>query len=142
MLLQLRAAGHAPPAARGVEPAADARERALLTTATRGVVHLFNAVAKAQRERREAAAAGGARPAAAPKASFLAELRCAATGGEAAGAAAGGAPGWDVLREGYGMGRTGLKEWDRGAAGAKSVAGSAALEGGGFDDSDLDGEDA
>ena len=125
-----------------MDPAADARERALLTTATRGVVHLFNAVAKAQRERREAAAAGGARQAAAPKASFLAELRRAATGGGDAGAgAAGGAPGWDVLREGYGMGRTGLKEWDRGAAGAKSGAGGAAVEGGGFDDSDFDGED-
>jgi hypothetical protein len=142
--LQLRAAGHAPPKPRGADPEVDAYERALVTTATRGVVHLFNAVAKAQRERREAAAAGGARPAAAaPKASFLQELRRAAAGG-AGGADPGappakGAPGWDVLREGYGMGRTGLKEWDRGAAGAK--AGAANVEGGGFSDGSDGDED-
>lgn len=123
-----------------MDPEVDAYERALVTTATRGVVHLFNAVAKAQRERREAAAAGGARPAAAaPKASFLQELRRAAAGGADPGAPpAKPAPGWDVLREGYGMGRTGLKEWDRGAAGAK--AGAANVEGGGFSDGD-DGDD-
>jgi hypothetical protein len=125
-------------------------------TATRGVVHLFNAVAKAQRERRDAAASGarGAAAAAAPRTSFLSELRrvaassadAPAPGGAAAGAPA-VAPGWDVLREGFGMGRTGLKEWDKGgraAAGGKAsgggkggAAGPPRLEGGGLSDSDL-----
>ncbi len=131
-------------------------------TATRGVVHLFNAVAKAQRERRDAAALGlrGAAAAAAPRSSFLSELRRVAASSAdapvaapaAGGAAPAAAPGWDVLRDGFGMGRTGLKEWDKGgraATGAKAggaaggKGGKAAtalprLEGGGLSDSDLD----
>lgn len=50
---ELRAAGHAPPKPRGAEPERDALERRLLVTATKGVVQLFNAVARVQRAARD-----------------------------------------------------------------------------------------
>lgn len=40
----LRRRGHAKPSRRGDDPEADAFERRMLVTATRGVVRLFNAV--------------------------------------------------------------------------------------------------
>ncbi|KAK9832556.1 hypothetical protein WJX81_008662 [Elliptochloris bilobata] len=120
----MRRRGHIVVKKKGDDPASDAAEKALMKTATRGVVRLFNAVAKAQRAQREAAG-GGARGRAArlSKSGFLAELRGAApdaAGGAAAapgpaapnlkpapaasapsaeGAPAGG-KGWAVLREG------------------------------------------
>ena len=46
---------------RGQDPEHDALEKALLKTATRGVVRLFNAVSKAQRDQKDALV-GGSRP--------------------------------------------------------------------------------
>ena len=43
---------------RGEEPEHDALEKALLKTATRGVVRLFNAVSKAQRDQKDALVGG------------------------------------------------------------------------------------
>lgn len=43
---------------RGEEPEHDALEKALLKTATRGVVRLFNAVSKAQRDQKDAVVGG------------------------------------------------------------------------------------
>ena len=43
---------------RGEEPQHDALEKALLRTATRGVVRLFNAVSKAQRDQKDALVGG------------------------------------------------------------------------------------
>lgn len=43
---------------RGEEPEQDALEKALLKTATRGVVRLFNAVSKAQRDQKDALVGG------------------------------------------------------------------------------------
>jgi Rrp15p len=109
--LEMRQRGHVVPKKRGADPIADAREKAFQKTATRGVVRLFNAVAKAQRRLREEEGVSGSRAKAAKlgKASFLAELRNsrAATEGKseavvpsarptseaAAAAAAGGAGG-------------------------------------------------
>jgi hypothetical protein len=97
-----------------------------------GVVQLFNAVAKAQRDARSAEAAGAkaAGAAAAGKAAFLAALRGDAPDAAPAalppgarphkgGGDAGGATGWDVLRPDFDA-RSGakLKEWDARAAGA------------------------
>jgi hypothetical protein len=116
---------------KGEDPAHDVREKQLQRLATRGVVLLFNAVNKAQKQRAEAEAAGGVskRKAAAAKlskASFLAELKQAATKGVAVEA---GAPGgaaaaaddaargasWEVLGEGFpGLTRGAkMKDWDR-----------------------------
>jgi hypothetical protein len=134
---------------KGEDPAHDVREKALQRLATRGVVLLFNAVNKAQKQKAEAEAAGGVskRKAAAAKlgkASFLAELKQAATVGvpvEAAGAQQqqkqgkgkgqqqqqqqqrdpGGGAGWEVLGEGF-PGLTGgakMKDWDRRGSGSE-----------------------
>lgn len=43
---------------RGEEPQHDALEKVLLRTATRGVVRLFNAVSKAQRDQKDALVGG------------------------------------------------------------------------------------
>ena len=97
------------PTKRGQDPAGDAREKSLQRLATRGVVRLFNAIAKAQKQLREAAEATGSKAKAAKlgRASFLAELKggagaAGAAGGTgaaaaAAAAAAGAAPGDRLL---------------------------------------------
>jgi Rrp15p len=56
--LEMRRRGHVAVATRGQDPAQDAREKLLARVATKGVVRLFNAVSKAQREQREAARQG------------------------------------------------------------------------------------
>lgn len=70
---------------KGEDPALDAREKQLQKLATRGVVLLFNAVNKAQRQKREAEAAGlkgakalKAQPGLSSKAGFFAELKAGA----------------------------------------------------------------
>lgn len=82
--------------------------------ACRGVVMLFNAIAKAQKAAKDAAAAGGlggAKAVKLNKVSFLAQLKSAtaAPGAGAGGAAAAGAEedagGWKVLNKGYTGGR-------------------------------------
>jgi hypothetical protein len=75
--LEMRQRGHVVPKRRGADPVADVREKSFQKTATRGVVRLFNAVAKAQRRLREEQGVSGSRAKAAKlgKASFLAELR-------------------------------------------------------------------
>ena len=75
--LEMRQRGHVVPKHRGVDPVADVREKSFQKTATRGVVRLFNAVAKAQKRLRDEEGASGSRAKAAKlgKASFLAELR-------------------------------------------------------------------
>lgn len=118
-----------------------------------GVVQLFNAVAKAQRDARTAEAAGAktAGAAAAGRAAFLAALRGSApdaaptalppgarayqsTGG--AGAAPGGGTGWDVLRGDVDAkaGGAKLKEWDARAAGASAGPVGDALAGSSSED--------
>lgn len=65
------------PGRRGEDPEADAREKTLQRSATRGVVRLFNAIAGAQRKRREAEAsgAGASQAARLGRASLLSKLR-------------------------------------------------------------------
>lgn len=70
---------------KGADPAHDAREKQLQKLATRGVVLLFNAVNKAQKQKREAEAAGikgakalKAKPGVHSKAGFFAELKAGA----------------------------------------------------------------
>jgi hypothetical protein len=129
---------------KGDDPAHDAREKQLQRLATRGVVLLFNAVNKAQKQRAEAEAAGGvskrkAAVAKLSKASFLTELKQAATkgvpvdalGGGAAPAAAaaaaacsgGGGASWEVLGEGFpGLTRGAkMKDWDKRAGSDEDV---------------------
>lgn len=43
---------------KGQDPAADAKEKVLMKVATRGVVRLFNAVSKAQKQQKDALAGG------------------------------------------------------------------------------------
>jgi len=124
---------------KGEAPAHDQREKQLQRLATRGVVLLFNAVHKAQKQKAEAEAAGGvakrkAAVAKLGKASFLTELKQAAAGGiptiagGAVGRAGAGAAGdqqqpggsWDVLGEGFpGLTKGAkMKDWDRQAGGS------------------------
>jgi hypothetical protein len=97
----------------------------MLQTATRGVVRLFNAVSKAQK----AVADAGKRKSSGKakeltRGGFLAELKkstqerdkSADEVKDALGAKEedDGASGWDVLSDGYLMGRNKLKDWDKG----------------------------
>lgn len=74
------------PKRRGQDPEADTREKGLQRLATKGVVRLFNAIARAQKQLREAEEATGSRAKAVRlgKASFLAQLK--GSGAAAAGA--------------------------------------------------------
>lgn len=65
------------PKRRGQDPEADTREKGLQRLATKGVVRLFNAIARAQKQLREAEEATGSRAKAVKmgKASFLAQLK-------------------------------------------------------------------
>lgn len=63
---------------RGEEPEHDALEKALLKTATRGVVRLFNAVSKAQRDQKDALV-GGSRSRVCPFDLLMIGLICFAT---------------------------------------------------------------
>lgn len=139
---EMRQRGHIIPAKRGLDPGSDVREKALQRTATKGVVRLFNAVAKAQRQLKEAEEISGNRYKAAKlgKASFLAELRknrssvisyknntldSEMTGNNATDEVNEGdkpgkgveerEPGWDVLQDSFtGLhGGNKMKDWDR-----------------------------
>jgi hypothetical protein len=79
---EMKQRGHEVPPRRGQDPAADQREKALQRLATKGVVRLFNAIAKAQKQLREAEEATGSRAKAVKlgKASFLAALKRGAEG--------------------------------------------------------------
>jgi hypothetical protein len=129
---------------RGVDPAADARERQLQKLATRGVVLLFNAVTKAQKQQQQAEAAGGSKAAAKAKAAKTgifaelcagaqkagASLPLAAGGNQQQGGGEAGGTGWSVLGEGF-PGLTGgvkMKDWDK-AAGSDDEGGAAGLAG-------------
>jgi hypothetical protein len=150
---------------RGVDPAADARERQLLKLATRGVVLLFNAVTKAQKQRQDADAAGSkaaAKAAKAAKTGIFAELKAGAraaaeiTAAPAAAAVAGGGrkkqqqqqkrpgdgeaggSGWAVLGEGF-PGLTGgskMKDWDKAADSGDEAGDGQPLAGSDDDDGD------
>ena len=96
------------------------KEKQLSRLATRGVVLLFNAVAKAQKERQEAGApgsggaGGGARATRLNKASFLAQLKGAAAaagqpGKQPSGGADAAAGGGQRSVLGLGRGRGGTK---------------------------------
>lgn len=116
MRVEMRRRGHVRVSRRGGDPTADLREKALSRLATRGVVLLFNAVAKTQKQRQEAGGPG-AKAAKLSKAAFLSQLQkgggaggaAGAQGrgsvlglGKPAGAATGaGAPGWRVLQEDF-----------------------------------------
>jgi hypothetical protein len=75
--MEMRMRGHVVPSKRGEDPDADAKEKSLQKIATRGVVQLFNAVAKAQRKLREVDDLTHSRAQAAKlgRASFLLELK-------------------------------------------------------------------
>lgn len=133
--IEMKQRGHVLPARKGENPEADAREKALQKTATRGVVQLFNAVAKAQRRLREAEDLTRSRTKAAKfgKASFLADIRNARGSnapahlpGDEKHSASGEAlkegddsdddgPGWEVLRKGFTglQGKSKMKDWDK-----------------------------
>ncbi|EFN59288.1 hypothetical protein CHLNCDRAFT_137629 [Chlorella variabilis] len=74
---EMKKRGHVVPRRRGQDPAADQQDKALARLATKGVVRLFNAIAKAQKQLREAEEATGSRVQAVKlgKASFLAQLK-------------------------------------------------------------------
>lgn len=132
MRLEMRQRGHVAVPKRGEDPQHDAQEKALLKTATRGVVRLFNAVSKAQRDQKDAMVGGSrSRVAKLDKASFLAELRGIGTNkgkgtalpagtGPATGAPSQqpqpqeGASGWGVLSDSFGLQGGGkMKDWDK-----------------------------
>eukprot|EP01024_Parvocaulis_polyphysoides_P012347 TRINITY_DN1444_c0_g1_i4.p4 TRINITY_DN1444_c0_g1~~TRINITY_DN1444_c0_g1_i4.p4 ORF type:complete len:137 (+),score=40.12 TRINITY_DN1444_c0_g1_i4:858-1268(+) len=113
----MRKRGHVRVGKKGDDVAADAFEKQLQRVATRGVVQLFNAVAKAQKVQREThATKGRAQAAKMTKASITAELQKAKQTtadqkeeGEKQNA------GWRVLQDDFTglpiMGR--MKDWDR-----------------------------
>lgn len=95
--LEMRRRGHVKVPKKGQEPAADQQEKQLTSLATRGVVLLFNAVAKAQKQQQDAGATAGAKPVKLNKASFLAQLKGAAAAADAGAGAGGAAGGGSVL---------------------------------------------
>lgn len=122
---------------RGADPGQDAREKQLLKLATRGVVLLFNAVNKAQKQKADAQLTGK-KAAKLNKASFLAELKAGSSKAVAGGGAAntgssfpigsalshhgsGAADsqqhehGWEALGEGFPglIGGSKMKDWDK-----------------------------
>ena len=123
--LELRERGHVVPVKGVADPASDQLERKLLQTATRGVVRLFNAVSQAQRAAAEKKTDGNAKKKDMTKAEFLAQLRNSALGRPSPMHRLGLEPvekkeeepkagKWDVLTDGYLMGRNKLKDWDKG----------------------------
>ena len=129
--LELRERGHHVPKKGTVDPVADQTERRMLQTATKGVVRLFNAVSKAQKTVADAGTRKGLGKVSKEltKGSFLQELKKSnlerSTRDEAAaardkeknkhdGAEKTESAGWDVLSDGYLMGRNKLKDWDKG----------------------------
>lgn len=129
--LELRERGHHVPKKGTVDPVADQTERRMLQTATKGVVRLFNAVSKAQKTVADAGTRKGLGKVSKEltKGSFLQELkksnleRSARDEAAAArdkeknkhdGAEKTESAGWDVLSDGYLMGRNKLKDWDKG----------------------------
>jgi len=129
--LELRERGHHVPKKGTVDPIADQTERRMLQTATKGVVRLFNAVSKAQKTVADAGTRKGLGKVSKEltKGSFLQELkksnleRSARDEAAAArdkeknkhdGAEKTESAGWDVLSDGYLMGRNKLKDWDKG----------------------------
>ncbi|CAL8464372.1 g3907 [Coccomyxa elongata] len=76
---EMRRKGHVVIPKKGEDPHHDMKEKALARIGTRGVVRLFNAVAKAQKQRKEALEGPKKKAAAVSKATFLAELQGQAT---------------------------------------------------------------
>ena len=124
--LELREWGHVVPKNGAVDPVADQLERKMLQTATRGVVRLFNAVSKAQKTVADAAGKRkglvGKTVKELTKGSFLQELK-KTSGDRVKDTSAKDSEnektetenaGWDVLADGYLMGRNKLKDWDKG----------------------------
>lgn len=118
--LELRTRGHVLPKPKGDDPEADIRERGFQKTATRGVVKLFNAVAKAQKQLRETQELTGNRLKAAKvsKASFLSEIRAGQktrTKENKIIHSVAEEPGWEVLQDGFAglQGGSKMKDWDR-----------------------------
>ena len=124
--LELRERGHVVPKNGAVDPVADQLERKMLQTATRGVVRLFNAVSKAQKTVADAAGKRkglvGKTVKELTKGSFLQELK-KTSGDRVKDTSAKDSEnektetenaGWDVLADGYLMGRNKLKDWDKG----------------------------
>lgn len=132
--LEMKQRGHVVPKRRGEDPLADQREKVLQKTATRGVVRLFNAIAKAQRRLRQTEDATGSKAKAARlgKASFLSELRNSSKAPEGgAGVMSGQRPnaaadaeadddgaGWEVLQKRFTglQGGSKMKDWDKAQA--------------------------
>jgi len=136
--LEMKQRGRMQPKPKGQDPEADAIEKELLKTATRGVVKLFNAVAKAQKQMRESHDMTGNRlkAAKASRSSFIDELKNRQSSGGGAGGggkmkdvkgrndneedndkdgSGGNQPRWDVLKDGFaGLGgKSKMKDWDR-----------------------------
>lgn len=129
--LEMKQRGRVQPKPKGQDPDADATEKELLKTATRGVVKLFNAVAKAQKQMRESQDMTGNRlkAAKASRSSFIDELKNRQSGGKVKDVKGrngneedkdndengGKQPGWDVLKDGFaGLGGgSKMKDWDR-----------------------------
>ncbi|BDA49751.1 probable RRP15-like protein at C-terminar half [Coccomyxa sp. Obi] len=76
---EMRRKGHVVIPKKGEDPQHDMKEKALARIGTRGVVRLFNAVAKAQKQRKEALEGPKKKAAGVSKATFLAELQGQAT---------------------------------------------------------------
>ncbi|KAG1668742.1 hypothetical protein FOA52_014288 [Chlamydomonas sp. UWO 241] len=131
---EMRKRGHVKVPKRGDDPAADMREKQLTKLATRGVVLLFNAVAKTQKDTSGKGAATG-KAGKLSKAAFLTQLKSSSTAvtssagamargvssggvlglGRAVPAPEGGAPAWRVLADDYSglPGTSKMKDWDK-----------------------------
>ncbi|CAG9462863.1 unnamed protein product [Pedinophyceae sp. YPF-701] len=160
--LQMKQRGHERVPRKGADPEHDSREKALSKLATKGVVRLFNAIAKAQRAAPAEAAAKKA-----TRSSFFKELRDQKSERMMAGVKPamvaragaaeqvvddeGNAVGWDVLQEGGEMpgmvaGRK-MKDWDasgpsKGKRSKEKAEVKDTLESLSEDSSDDDDEDA
>jgi len=125
MRTDMKKRGHVKVPRRGKDPEHDAQEKALTKLATKGVVRLFNAVAKAQQAQRDSALLGKQK-AMQSREDFFQQLK-GDSGANSMNAkvgqlmtqagAAQKAHGWSVLNDDFTLsGGTKMKDWDRDAA--------------------------
>ncbi|XP_042378242.1 RRP15-like protein [Zingiber officinale] len=91
----------------------DAKEKLLISIATKGVVKLFNAVSKAQNSLNSSSSKDAKALAKRRKQAFFSELQKPTTQISDSSKRNSNEPGWAPLREGYMLTNTKLKDWDK-----------------------------
>ncbi|KAG6512228.1 hypothetical protein ZIOFF_030324 [Zingiber officinale] len=99
----------------------DAKEKLLISIATKGVVKLFNAVSKAQNSLNSSSSKDAKALAKRRKQAFFSELQKPTTQISDSSKRNSNEPGWAPLRESYMLTNTKLKDWDKMAVSGKRM---------------------